>query len=145
MARPMRPAACGIMPTMMLPAPCPCGQPTAYAACCGRWHDGPLQGLAPNAAALMRSRYSAFVLERADYLLATGHPSKRPAQLEFEPGLRWLGLTVQRCLQQNEDHASVHFIARSKLAGRASRWVETSRFVREAGRWWYVDADLAAP
>ena len=133
------------MPAMITPAPCLCGHPTAYAACCGRWHDGPLQGLAPGAAALMRSRYSAFVLERADYLLATWHPSKRPARLAFEPGLRWLGLTVQRCLQQDEAHATVHFIARSKLAGRASRWVETSRFVREAGRWWYVDGDLAAP
>ena len=133
------------MPAMITPLPCPCGQATAYAACCGRWHDGPLQGLAPNAAALMRSRYSAFVLEHADYLLATWHPSKRPARLEFEAGLRWLGLTVQRCLQQDEDHATVQFVARSKLAGRASRLVETSRFVRETGRWWYVDGDQAAP
>ena len=130
---------------MITPAPCPCGHPTAYAACCGRWHDGPLQGLAPDAAALMRSRYSAFVLERADYLLATWHPSTRPARLEFEPGLRWLGLSVQQFVQQDEDHATVRFVARSKLGGRASRLVETSRFVREAGRWWYVDGDLAAP
>ena len=141
----MRPAACGIMPAMVPPAPCPCGHPTAYAACCGRWHDGPLQGLAPDAAALMRSRYSAFVLERADCLLATWHPSTRPARLEFEPGLRWLGLSVQQFVQQDEDHATVRFVARSKLGGRASRLVETSRFVREAGRWWYVDGDLAAP
>ena len=141
----MRPSACAIMLAMNAPAPCPCGHPTTYAACCGRWHDGPLQGLAPDAAALMRSRYSAFVLERADYLLATWHPSTRPARLEFEPGLRWLGLSVQQFVQQDEDHATVRFVARSKLGGRASRLVETSRFVREAGRWWYVDGDLAAP
>ncbi len=133
------------MAAMTAPAPCPCGQPTPYAACCGRWHDGPLQGQAPDAGALMRSRYSAFVLERADYLLATWHPRTRPDRLVFEPGLRWLGLTVQQHLRQDEDHATVRFVALSKRGGRASRLAETSRFVREAGRWFYVDGDLAAP
>ena len=126
------------MTVMMPSAPCPCGHPTSYAACCGRWHDGPLQGQAPDAETLMRSRYSAFVLERADYLLATWHPSTRPPRLEFEPGLRWLGLTVQGHQRQDEDHATVRFVARSKRGGRASRLTETSRFVRENGRWFYL-------
>ena len=51
---------------------CPCGGAT-YAACCGRFHAGPLQLQAPNAEALMRSRYSAYVLRLGDYLLATWH------------------------------------------------------------------------
>lgn len=129
------------MLAMLATAPCPCGHPSPYAACCGRWHDGPLHLLAPDADALMRSRYCAFVLERADYLLATWHPHSRPARLEFEPGLRWLGLVVQQHLRQGEDRATVRFIARSKLGGRASRQTETSRFRREAGRWLYVDGD----
>jgi SEC-C motif-containing protein len=33
-------------------------------------------------------------------------------------------------------------VARSKLAGRAHRLQELSRFVREEGRWFYVDGDL---
>lgn len=88
----------------------------------------------------MRSRYSAYVLERSHYLLATWHPSTRPAALAFQPGLKWLGLDVR---QQHEDgaSASVEFVARSKLGGRATRLHETSRFVREAGRWYYVDGD----
>ena len=141
----MKPAACGIMAAMSTTASCPCGSAKTYAACCGRWHDGPLHLQAPDAEALMRSRYSAFVLERADYLLATWHASTRPSRLEFEPGLRWLGLTVQQHQRQDEHHATVRFVARSKLGSRANRLTENSRFVREGGRWLYVDGDLAPP
>jgi len=87
----------------------------------------------------MRSRYSAFAGGLLDYLLATWHPSTRPAMLEPLPaGLRWLGLDVRRHVAQDADHATVEFVARSKLGGRAERLHETSRFVREHGRWYYV-------
>jgi len=120
--------------------PCPCGRAAAYAACCGRYHEGPLHLQAPDAEQLMRSRYSAFVLGRADYLLATWHPSTRPAALEPDPpGLRWLGLEVRRHAVQDAEHATVAFVARHKLGGRATRLQETSRFVREDGRWYYLD------
>ncbi|HSW08991.1 YchJ family protein [Aquabacterium sp.] len=129
-------------------SPCPCGRqdahgsrglPAAYSDCCGRWHDGPLQLQAPDAQALMRSRYSAYVLQRADYLLATWHASTRPATIDFEPGLRWLGLDVRRHASTGPDSAVVEFVARSKLGGRAHRLHETSHFVREAGRWFYLE------
>jgi SEC-C motif domain protein len=121
-------------------APCPCGLPAAYDACCGRWHAGPLHLQAPDAQALMRSRYSAFVHELGDYLRDTWHPGTRPAgPIDFEPGQRWLGLEVRRVDVHDADHASVEFVARSKLGGRAGRLHETSRFVREHGRWFYVD------
>jgi SEC-C motif-containing protein len=58
---------------------------------------------------------------------------------DFDPALRWLGLDVRRHLQVDAGHALVEFVARSKRAGRAMRLHETSRFVREAGRWFYVD------
>jgi len=91
----------------------------------------------------MRSRYSAFVLDLRDYLLASWHPSTRPASLEpNEPGLKWLGLQVKSHVRQDDAHASVAFVARSKLGGRAHRLAETSRFVREEGSWYYVDGDL---
>jgi SEC-C motif domain protein len=91
----------------------------------------------------MRSRYSAFVLGLRDYLLATWHISTRPADLEPDPpGMKWLGLDVKRAIQQDADHATVEFVARSKLAGRAHRLHELSRFVREQGRWYYVDGDV---
>ena len=117
--------------------PCPCGLPRPYADCCGRWHAGTP---APDAEALMRSRYSAFVLDLRDYLLASWHARTRPALIEPpEPGLRWLGLEVKSHAKQDADHATVHFVARSKLAGKAHRLTEVSRFVREDGRWYYVD------
>lgn len=124
-------------------AACPCGSALPYARCCGRWHAGPQHLGAPDAEALMRSRYSAFVLDLRDYLLATWHPDTRPATLEGpEPGLRWLGLEVRRHAVQDADHATVEFVARSKLGGRAHRLHEISRFVRSDGRWFYLDGEM---
>jgi SEC-C motif-containing protein len=92
----------------------------------------------------MRSRYSAFVRGDADYLLATWHPGRRPPTLELEPGLRWLGLEVKSFQASDADHATVQFVARCRASGgRAQRLAETSRFRRDAGRWFYVDGDLA--
>lgn len=120
--------------------PCLCGRGPRYADCCGRYHAGALRLQAPDAESLMRSRYSAFVLGLHDYLLATWHPSHRPATLDADPpGLKWLGLEVRSHVAQDTDHATVNFVARTRLAGRAQRLEETSRFVREDGRWYYLD------
>ena len=135
-------------------APCPCGrtdrkltnkgQPLAYAACCQPWHKGLHAGQpAPDAEALMRSRYSAFVLGLADYLRATWHPSTCPPDLALEPGVKWLGLAVRGHHATDATHATVEFVARSRVGGQGLRLHEVSRFVREDGRWWYVDGDLA--
>lgn len=127
----------------MKPAPCPCGSGQPRAACCGRYLDG--QAPAPDAAALMRSRYTAYTLGDAAYLLDTWHPTTRPAalRLDEEPRPRWIGLTVKRHEIQDADHAIVEFVARYKINGRAFRLHETSRFVRAKGRWFYVDGDVA--
>ncbi len=125
----------------MVAEACPCGLPAAYADCCGRYHAGPLALLAPDPEALMRSRYSAFVKDLRPYLLATWHPSTRPADIDPpEPGLRWLGLEVKRAQLLGEDQGLVAFVARSKLGGRAYRLQETSLFVREGGHWFYLNA-----
>jgi SEC-C motif-containing protein len=123
---------------------CPCGRPASYTQCCGRYHAGPQALQAPDAESLMRSRYSAFVLNVSAYLLDTWHPSTRPALIEPpEPGLRWLGLDVKRVEpgeQGEPDRGVVEFVARSKLDGRAHRLHEVSEFVREEGRWFYLKA-----
>jgi SEC-C motif domain protein len=127
-------------------SPCPCRTPSdamPYGDCCGRYHAGPLRLLAPTAEALMRSRYSAFVRDQLDYLFATWHASTRPARLDANPaGQKWLGLELRQHTVIDADHATVEFVARSKLGGRAQRLHELSRFVREDGRWFYVDGDL---
>lgn len=123
---------------------CPCGTGVAYAACCGRWHGGEA---APTAESLMRSRYSAYVLGLEDYLLATWQEDVRPPSLELatqSPKPTWLGLSVKRHENATPDTAIVEFVARLRTGGgSAERMHEVSRFVREDGRWFYVDGDLS--
>jgi SEC-C motif-containing protein len=130
--------------------PCPCGRMSSgrggakpksltYADCCQPWHAG---APAPDAEALMRSRYSAFVLGLLPYLRDTWHSSTRPADLTLEPGVQWLGLEVRAHKATDATHAEVAFVARSRVAGRGHRLQERSRFVLESGRWWYVDGDF---
>ncbi|MCW5581559.1 MAG: zinc chelation protein SecC [Luteimonas sp.] len=105
-------------------------------------HDG---APAADAEALMRSRYSAYAREDADYLLRSWHPSTRPAALAFdEPRSRrpaWLKLDVLRHAATGNDTAEVEFVARYRVGGgRVARMREHSRFVREGGHWFYLDA-----
>ena len=121
---------------------CPCGSSGNYAGCCARYIDG--GETASTAEALMRSRYTAYTMQCEDYLLATWHPSSRPVRLglaEEEPS-KWLGLEVRRREQQDAEHAIVEFVARYKVNGCAHRLHEVSRFVREGGRWYYVDGEI---
>lgn len=125
-------------PAPRLADPCPCGRPRDYAQCCGLYHAG---AAAPDAETLMRSRYSAYVRRDADYLRASWHPSTRPAELELDTHTAWLGLTVQRVVASGTDRAEVAFLARYRIGGgSAVRMTEHSRFVREDGRWYYLDA-----
>jgi SEC-C motif-containing protein len=121
-------------------SPCPCGLPLAYTECCGKLHQG---AFPDTAEALMRSRYSAYVLRLGNYLLLSWHPQTRPAQLQLDesPQPKWLSLEILRHENQDADHASVEFIARCKVGGRAQRMQEHSRFVRIDGRWLYLDGD----
>jgi SEC-C motif-containing protein len=74
--------------------------------------------------------------------MATWAPETRPATIEPDPpGLRWLGLEVRAVRQIDDNHATVEFVARHRLGGRATRLHEHSRFERRAGVWLYVDGD----
>lgn len=88
----------------------------------------------------MRSRYSAYVLGLTDYVHATWHADTRPAlgELAHDPMIKWLGLDVKKHAA-NSDDATVEFVVRSRVGGRAHRLHEVSRFVREDGRWYYID------
>lgn len=121
---------------------CPCGSTKKFTDCCARYVNG--NEPAPTAELLMRSRYTAYTMLREDYLLATWHASTRPAALGLadDAPTKWLGLEVKRHEQQDADHAIVEFVARYKVHGRAHRLHEVSRFVREAGRWFYVDGEV---
>jgi len=88
----------------------------------------------------MRSRYSAYVLGLIDYLLATWHASTVPGELELSP-VKWLGLEVRHA-HTSGDAGVVEFVARWRDGGRGMRLHEISRFVREDGRWRYIDGQL---
>jgi SEC-C motif-containing protein len=140
-------------------AMCPCGS-ADYATCCEPYHKGldapdaltlmePLaihlgrQQTPANALVMMRSRYSAYVLKREDYLLTTWHRSTRPASLDLAGDTsKWLGLEIKQYTPQSAERATVEFVARYKIAGRAHRLHELSRFVHEGGRWFYLDGDF---
>ncbi len=91
----------------------------------------------------MRSRYTAFTLQDEAYLLTSWHASTRPASLGLHdaPQPKWLGLKIIAHATQDETHATVEFVARNKLAGRAQRLHEVSRFVFEDGCWYYLDGE----
>lgn len=120
--------------------PCPCGRGPTIETCCGRYLGTGVP--VPDAESLMRSRYTAFVRGHATHLLATWHASHRPASLELDSGVKWLGLEVKRHTLVDGSHAEVEFVARSRLQGRGQRLHERSRFVREDGVWFYVDGDI---
>jgi SEC-C motif-containing protein len=125
-------------------ADCPCQSGECYAHCCGRFLDNGLS--ADTAEQLMRSRYTAYTLEREEYLLRTWHVSTRPAalNLSLSTPVKWLGLEIVRTQGGGpaDTEGSVEFIARCKVNGKAERLHETSRFVREDGRWYYLDGAL---
>ena len=121
---------------------CPCGSGKSYNQCCRLYHDGKA---APTAESLMRSRYTAYVLRNGAYLHRSWHPTTRPNKkslLQLTP-TDWQGLTVVRTEQGSEQDANgiVEFIAHYQEAGIAQQLHETSRFVREAGKWYYVNCD----
>jgi SEC-C motif domain protein len=116
---------------------CPCGLGDDYEACCGRLHAG---SPAPTAEALMRSRYSAFAVGDAGYLLRTWHPSSRPGELELDPGLEWKRLAVLGTEDGGlfDATGTVTFRAVYSQGGRRGVMTETSRFVRQDKRWTYL-------
>ena len=120
---------------------CPCGNAAEYALCCGRYING--EAVAPSAESLMRSRYSAFALGEADYLLATWHPDKRPSRVRLDPQQKWLGLSIKstQAGQADDESGKVEFVARFKVAGKGHRLHEVSRFEKIDGQWYYLDGE----
>ncbi|MET0190671.1 MAG: YchJ family metal-binding protein [Pseudonocardia sediminis] len=124
----------------MPPRPCPCGLPEPFEACCGRYL-GPDGAAPPTAEALMRSRFTAFARGDVEHLLRTWHPDTRPRRLEPDPARRWVRLEI---LDRSggtmfEREGVVEFRAHHRDGSGSGSQQERSRFVREKGRWLYLD------
>lgn len=128
-------------PLTALTSRCPCGSGVAYRSCCGPLHDGEA---AATAEALMRSRYAAYVTGNVDYVFRTWHPRTRPADLTL-PEVDWLGLEVVGTVAGDveDDTGMVEFRARFRGPRGEGLLTEASGFERRAGRWVYVDGELA--
>ena len=125
-------------------ANCTCLSGEPYAECCGRFLSG--RASAATAEQLMRSRYSAFVRLDEDYLLRTHHPSTAPAALDLDPAMEWRRLDIVSTSNGGpfDSEGTVEFKAYYRQGRERGVLHENSRFVREDGRWLYVDGDILA-
>ncbi len=124
------------MPTVS----CACNSGKLFNACCGPLLSGTV--VASTAEALMRSRYVAYTLGNADYLLRTWHPSTRPAALHDLALTQWQGLQVIRTKagSATDKKGIVEFQAHYIVHRTSKVMHETSRFIKENGQWFYVEA-----
>jgi SEC-C motif-containing protein len=126
---------------------CPCFSGKPYEECCGKCHAG---ALPETALALMRSRYAAYAVGNADYLMDTTHPDN-PAYsldrqgwkkkiLEFSKNTRFEGLTIVDFIDGKEE-AFVTFTAYLKQGDHDASFTEKSRFLKITGKWLYVSGE----
>jgi len=119
---------------------CHCDSGILFSQCCQPLLDETT--FAGSALALMRSRYSAYVLADEDYLLKTWHSNTRPQQLALdqnEQQWRRLKIVDTELGAGDDDTGVVEFIATFKLNGKAEHLKERSQFSRQEGRWVYID------
>ncbi len=121
---------------------CPCGTNLSYTACCQPFVE--LGQQPPTAEALMRSRYTAFTLKNADYLLRSWHPSTSPKELDLATSLNWCKLEIVATKEgsENDTQGIVEFKATYMGQGKTGTLHEVSRFTLEEGRWFYVAGDV---
>jgi SEC-C motif-containing protein len=125
---------------------CPCGSGLDLDACCGRYFES-LD--APTAEALMRSRYTAHVLGKRQYLADTLSARQRADyDAEEDPGVfngvEWLGLDIRETAGggESDETGTVEFAARFRESGRTAVHHERSSFIREGGHWVFDDCVL---
>ena len=91
----------------------------------------------------MRSRFEAFRSGDVEWLLASWHPSTRPASVDLSGNPDWQGLQIVDTVDggPDADTGIVEFRASYNTPhGGLGVHHERSRFVREDGRWSYLDA-----
>lgn len=92
----------------------------------------------------MRSRYAAFAVGDADYLLSTWHRSTRPKRLDLDDDITWRRLQIVDTTAGGADdtEGEVVFRAQYERDGKRQLITECSRFTRSSDRWVYVDGDV---
>ena len=127
------------MPRIDASTRCPCGTGLIYGECCEPFHAATAQP--PTAERMMRSRYSAYALGIPSYLLATWHPSTRPAVATLDPNVHWVGLEILGRTGGGmlDTKGTVEFRATYRSDGMRMHQHENSTFVRQDKTWFYLD------
>lgn len=123
---------------------CHCGRPMAYPSCCGKIHQNITTAL--TAEDLMRSRYSAFVLAKGDYLMKSYHSTTRPSSKEkksivcWAKSVNWVKLEVLHISKgtSQDTEGTVEFKAFYYDNTGMQMIHEHSRFTKEQGYWVYI-------
>lgn len=130
---------------------CPCGSERLYTECCQALHDGANAG---NALLLMRSRYAAYAMGRADYIIRTTHPRNPNYRMDVAGWVqdikRSYGDTQFQKLEivdfvDGDEVAYVTFVAHLRKNGKDVGFCEKSRFEKVDGRWLYHSGDINPP
>ena len=126
--------------------PCPCASNLTYDRCCEPYLTG--KKTPQTAEKLMRSRFTAYALARADYLAATTAAGEREkldvAELErYCKAVKCISLKVlsTQAGGPGDETGEVVFHAKLLINGKRMLHWEKSRFVREEGRWVYLDGE----
>ena len=122
---------------------CPCGSGRDLDDCCGPIIAGVP---APTPEALMRSRYTAFVLGKLEHVDRTHAPEIRDDfnRAEAERSAQeceWMGLEVKHAAEDG-DSGTVEFVARFKRGGQEFVQHELASFGRREGRWLYLSGEI---
>ena len=122
---------------------CPCGSGLEYDACCGPVISGATS--AATAEALMRSRYTAYVVRAYDHLRNSLTEDQRTDfsaedARQWAENSEWLGFTLLNKTggEPDDEEGVVEFSARFRAGGKEQEHVEASRFVKRDGRWYYA-------
>ncbi len=125
---------------MNISTPCLCGSGIAYQQCCEPFHSG--EKIPATAEALMRSRYTAYVLRNAVYLQETWDTTRRPEKIDFSrENIDWLRLEITEIKKGaiKDSKGVVAFKAFYVQDNQEHVMNEISRFTKINGRWFYLD------
>jgi SEC-C motif-containing protein len=126
---------------------CSCGSDNSFETCCGPYLSGEKE--APTAEALMRARYTAYATGAIEYLKKSLHPSEKDRfkpddALKWSEGSTWKGLEIVEVEAggEKDDKGIVEFVATYEQDDEELAHHEVAEFVREKGRWYFMDGKL---
>ena len=132
---------------LLMHTPCPCGSKKIFRLCCYPYLSG--KQTAPTAEALMRSRFTAFVKKKPDYLRATAAGQAALDQGDstplINPAIKWVALTIHAVHhgQVDDTHGEVHFSAtyqdKNHPSTKPHTLEEHSVFKKVDDQWFYMD------